>query len=79
MQDSLNLEEMKIDEKFLIMEQIWESLSANATEQGFTPEWHLDKLSDREERVRKGTATFDDISKVKERLQKLANENKNLR
>ena len=75
MQTSLNLDQMAIDEKFMILEQIWENLSANATAQGFSPKWHMDILAERERRVEEGTATFHDISEVKKRLQKLANAN----
>ena len=75
MQATFNLDQMEIDEKFLIMEQLWEDLSANAMAQGFSPKWHLDILADRERKVQDGTATFHNISDVKKRLQKLANEN----
>lgn len=44
MHAAFNLDQMEIDEKFLIMEQIWENLSADAMEQGFTPKWHMDIL-----------------------------------
>jgi len=78
MQTSLNLDQLPIDEKFMILEQIWENLSANATAQGFSPKWYMDILAERERSVEEGSATFHDISKVKKRLQKLTNENRRL-
>jgi len=79
MHAAFNLDQMEIDEKFLIMEQIWENLSANARVQGFTPKWHMDILADRERKVQDETATFQDISDLKKRLQKLANKNSTFR
>ena len=75
MYTSLNLDQMEINEKFLIMEQIWENLSTNAMAQGFTPKWHLDLLENREKKAEEGSALFSDLTDVKTRLQKFANEN----
>jgi hypothetical protein len=67
----LELSNVTISEKFLMMEQLWESLSKDAEENGFSPNWHFDVLDEREKRVKSGQATFSDISEARKRLQKL--------
>lgn len=68
---SLNYDQMEISEKFLLLEELWENMSHDAKIKGFTPEWHLDELSRREERVQDKIATFSDLEEAKKRLQKL--------
>ncbi len=41
---------MNIEEKFLVMEQIWSSLN-NENIKELTPNWHLDILKDRENKT----------------------------
>ena len=67
----LELNQMPIGEKFLMMEQLWESMSKDAQNNGFSSSWHFDVLDAREKRVVEGTATFSDLSEARKRLQKL--------
>ena len=67
----LELNQMLIYEKFLMMEQLWESMSKDAQNSGFSPSWHFDVLDAREKRVAEGKATFSNLSEAKKRLQKL--------
>ena len=67
----LELNQMLIYEKFLMMEQLWESMSKDAQNAGFSPSWHFDVLDAREKRVAEGKATFSNLSEAKKRLQKL--------
>jgi len=67
----LELNNVTVSEKFLMMEQLWESLSKDAEEKGFSPNWHFDVLDERSKRVENGEATFSDISEARKRLQKL--------
>jgi hypothetical protein len=68
MQQSFDLDHMQTAEKFQMLEQIWDNLSHDANDKGFTPSWHLDVLSDRESKVEMNELSFHDISDVKKRL-----------
>ena len=70
-----NLTNLSISEKFLMLEELWEDLSKNAQNAGFTPSWHMDILESRENSVKNNNSKFDNFSNVKERLTKLANWN----
>ena len=72
---SLELNQMATTDKFLIMEELWQDLSSNAHEQGFSPKWHLNILDHRELNIKNGKSIFSSITEVKTRLHKLANEN----
>ena len=62
---TLNIENMNIEEKFLVMEQIWSSLN-NENIKELTPNWHLDILEDREHK-----RNFIDIEDSKKSLKNL--------
>ena len=68
----LKYNEMPMQEKFIIMEELWENMILQAQENGFTPEWHLDVLASREEDIKNFQSTFSDLDSAIERLQKLA-------
>lgn len=68
----LNYDEIPMQEKFIIMEELWENMSHNAQDNGFTPEWHLDILANREENIQNSKSSFSDLESVKKRLQKLS-------
>lgn len=67
----LNYDEIPMQEKFIIMEELWENMSHQAEDNGFTPDWHLDVLANREKNIQNSQSTFSDLEKAKERLQKL--------
>ena len=75
MLESLRLDEVTISDKFLMMEELWTSMSQDTAANHFTPQWHLDTLVEREERIQKGELSFSDISDVKERLKKSIHDN----
>ncbi len=56
---------MNIEEKFLVMEQIWSSLNYDDLE-NLTPNWHLDILKDRENK-----SDFIDIEESKKSLRNI--------
>ena len=56
---------MNIEEKFLVMEQIWSSLN-NENIKELTPDWHLDILGNRENKT-----NFIDIEESKKALKSL--------
>ena len=68
----LKYDEMPMQEKFIIMEELWESMTHQAQENGFTPQWHLDILTSREEAIKNTQSTFSGLDTAIERLQKLA-------
>ncbi len=62
---------MATSEKFLMLEELWENMSHDATQNGFTPKWHLDVLASREESIENAKAKFSNYEDAKKRLQKL--------
>ena len=68
----LKYDEMPIQEKFIMMEELWENMTHQAKENGFTPQWHLDVLANREENIKNSESSFSDLDSAIERLQKLA-------
>ena len=68
----LKYDEIPMQEKFIILEELWENMSHNATDNGFTPAWHLDILAKREENIQNSKSNFSDLEDAKVRLQKLA-------
>ena len=65
MSSLINIENMNIEEKFLVMEQIWSSLN-NENIKELTPNWHLDILKDRE-----NNTDFIDIEESRKSLRNL--------
>ena len=65
---SLDIKNMNITDKFIILEELWEDMSKNVNEDGFTPKWHLDTLEKREENIKNGISKFNDLAQVKQRL-----------
>ena len=68
---SIDYSQMLISEKFVMLEELWENMSNDATQNGFTPQWHLDELDEREENIKNNKSTFSDLEDAKSRLQKL--------
>jgi len=69
---SINYAQMPMSEKFVMLEELWENMSNDATQKGFTPQWHVDELRKREENIKNSKSTFSDFEDAKNRLQKLA-------
>jgi len=67
----LKYDEIPMQEKFIIMEELWENMSHKAEDNGFTPDWHLDVLANREKSIQDSQSMFSDLESAKERLQKL--------
>jgi hypothetical protein len=65
MSSLINIENMNIEEKLLVMEKIWSSLN-NENIKELTPNWHLDILEDRENKT-----DFIDIEESKKSLRNL--------
>ena len=53
MQLTLLLNQMSMNDKFLLLEQLWENLTQNAVNMGFSPKWHFDILRDRELQIKR--------------------------
>jgi hypothetical protein len=68
---SLDYDQMAISEKFILLEELWQSMCFDANQKGFTPEWHLEVLNQREDSIQKAKSTFSDLDDAKSRLQKL--------
>ena len=66
-----DIDNIPLAEKFLMMEQLWESMSKDAKNNGFSPSWHFDILDKREEKIATGKSTFSSLDEARERLQKL--------
>lgn len=69
MQNLLNIEQLNTREKFIMMEQLWDSLSAeNSVE--LSPNWHLEVLDNRESKIL-DESNFIDIESSKKLLKTL--------
>ena len=75
MLEAYKLDEITIADKFIIMEELWESMRKEKTDSHFTPQWHLDTLDSREKKVQENELFFTDISMVKERLKQVKYDN----
>ncbi|MDD5372028.1 MAG: addiction module protein [Sulfurimonas sp.] len=75
MLEALDLHKMSISDKFLMMEELWEDLSQNASANGFSPQWHYDELMKRERKVQDGELKFSALSEAKKRLKNSIHEN----
>ncbi|MDQ7043505.1 MAG: addiction module protein [Sulfurimonas sp.] len=67
----IKYDEIPMQEKFIIMEELWENMTHNAEDNGFTPQWHLDVLVNREKNIKNSESSFSDLESAKRRLQKL--------
>ena len=75
MLEALKLDQLEISDKFIMMEELWESMRKEKSDTRFTPQWHLDILDAREEKVQKDELLFTDIATVKERLKQVKYDN----
>lgn len=75
MLEALDLQKMSISDKFLMMEELWEDLSQNASANGFSPQWHYDELAQREKKIQDGELKFSALSEAKKRLRNSIYEN----
>lgn len=66
----LEFDTMSVEDKFLTLEKLWESMIKDTSEKEFSPDWHLDVLREREERILSGETGFHSIENVKARLHK---------
>lgn len=74
MQTKLSLNEMTIEEKIRLMEEIWIDL-IKSEDNYPSPDWHLDVLILREKRVKEGKENYKDWEIAKKELRKNLNEN----
>ena len=65
---SLNYNQMPMSEKFTMLEKLWENMSHDAVHKGFSPQWHLEVLEQREHNLQNGKSTFTNLENVKSRL-----------
>ncbi len=68
MLEALKIDYFTLEDKFMLLEELWESMKKDLTANDFTPQWHIDVLEDRQHKLEKGELSFSDISTVKERL-----------
>ena len=65
----ISLDGLTVDQKLLLMEQIWADLSRHPDSTP-SPEWHGDLLAKRRQSVLDGKTEFEDWHVVRERLLK---------
>jgi hypothetical protein len=68
MLEALKIDHFTLEDKFMLLEELWESMKKDLTASDFTPQWHMDVLEDRQHKLEKDELLFSDISTVKERL-----------
>lgn len=71
MTSPIKYNKISIEEKFIIMEELWDNMAHEVEANGFTPQWHLDVLASRETNIKNSQSSFSDLESAKERLQKL--------
>ena len=71
MLEALKIDHFTLEDKFMLLEELWESMNKNITANDFTPQWHIDILENRNQKLEKDELSFSDISMVKERLKKI--------
>jgi hypothetical protein len=67
---ALPLNEMTIEEKLKLIEDIWEDMLKNSNDIP-TPSWHLEILQAREKKIKEGKANFIDLKDVKKNIRKI--------
>lgn len=68
MSSDLDIDQMSIAEKLMLMERLWEELSRQP-ENLPSPQWHGDILAERAAAVREGRTSFIPWEEAKRRLQ----------
>ena len=71
----ISIENLNLNEKFIILEQLWESMSKDANSNGFTPSWHLEVLQDREKKLKNNETSFKSLESMQKRIEQYLNEN----
>ncbi len=71
MLEALKIDHFTLEDKFMLLEELWESMNKDITANNFTPQWHIDILENRNQKLEKNELSFSDISTVKERLKKI--------
>ncbi|HIP30947.1 MAG TPA: hypothetical protein EYG93_04260 [Sulfurospirillum arcachonense] len=66
MQSASKLGHLNLSDKFIVLEELRTDMSKYPSANGFTPQWHLEILKEREEK----NSGFSNIKDVKQRLQK---------
>jgi len=66
---TIPLEQMSVEEKLQVIEEIWIDL-AGTPENIPSPSWHADVLRAREKRISEGTSNFLDIAQAKEAVRR---------
>jgi len=68
MLEALKIDHFTLEDKFMLLEELWESMKKDVTANDFTPQWHMDVLESRQHKLEKNELSFSDLSTVKERL-----------
>jgi len=64
-----NLEDMSVEQKLRLMEDLWEDLSRNAADLA-PPGWHADVLAAREASLEDSQDRFEDWNEARERIER---------
>lgn len=64
----LDLGKMDTAQKFIVLEELWEDLSQNLEDERFTPDWHLDILKEREQKMQSTEAKFYSMQELKQQF-----------
>ncbi len=64
MQSALKLDQLNLSDKFIVLEELWDDMTKQASANGFTPQWHTDILKKRE-----NSSNFSDLNTIKKKLQ----------
>lgn len=64
----LNIKTMQLEDKYIIMEELWEDLSKNVNNEYLSPQWHIDILGNREKKLSNNESKFYDLDLLKQGL-----------
>ena len=70
MLEAFKIDHFTLEDKFMLLEELWESMKKDVIANDFTPQWHIDVLENRQLKLENNELSFLDLSTVKERLRK---------
>lgn len=68
----MDIKQLNLTDKFILLEELWDDMSQNVDDNRFSPHWHLDILNELEIKEKNNQLEFSNFEDAKKRLQSLA-------
>ena len=68
----MDIKQLNMTDKFILLEQLWDDMSQNVDDSRFTPNWHLEILNELEIKEKNNQLEFSNFEDAKKRLHSLA-------